>query len=71
MTRSFASAQKRRPRRTQPIRVMRSPRDPSITPYGFKCFRLVRIYDGDPGEPPFAAIELQHSTNAMFAFTKV
>lgn len=55
MTRSYARRRITRPLRVVPVRK----RDPSITALGFTCFRLV---DG------VTAIELEHSTNSMFAF---
>lgn len=67
MTRSFGTSQKERRPSTLPVR---SHRDASITLVGFTCFRLVRIYDCEPGEPPYAPIQLLQSTNTMFAFTK-
>jgi len=59
MTRSYLSSARKR-RITQPVRVVRRPRDAAITSHGFTCFRLV---DGDP-------VELTYSTNTMFAFVR-
>jgi hypothetical protein len=56
MTRSYSSSRSRRI--TQPLRIVKPPRDPAISTLGFTCFRLVM------GEP----LELKHSSNAMFVF---
>ena len=63
MTRTYTTTRRRRA--TAPIA---RPRNPAITPIAFTCFRLVRIDDREPGEPPFAPIELCDPTNAMAAF---
>lgn len=55
MTRSYARRRITRPLRFAAPRL----RDPAIEVLGFTCYRLV---DGE------TAIELTHSTNAMFAF---
>jgi hypothetical protein len=49
-------------------------RKPTVPPnprtLSFTCFRLVPIHDREPGEPPYAAIELTETQNAMRAFVK-
>jgi hypothetical protein len=59
MTRSYAPRSRRL---TQPLRVVRYPRDPAIDDLGFTCFRLVPSPDG------LAPIELVASSARMFAF---
>lgn len=59
MTRSYGTPRSRRI--TQPLRIVKRPRDPAITVLGFTCFRLVM------GEP----LEVKHSTNTMFVFVRV
>jgi hypothetical protein len=63
MTRSYAAA--RAGRITKPLVLprVRPPRDATITPLGFTCFRLMRTYDA--GGPPFIAIEKRDRRNAM------
>jgi hypothetical protein len=65
MTRSFGSYRKSIRRVT---RSVRRPRNPSIQPMGFKCFRLVAIRDPEPTEGPFERVELCETMNAMGAF---
>ena len=66
MTRPLPAA--RRPRRiTQPIVVVRRPRDPAIDDLGFSCFRLVPTLDDDA---PFAPLAVERSRHAMFAFVR-
>ena len=59
MTRSYRTQDRSR-RITQPMRIVRQPRDPAIQDLGFTCFRLVM------GEP----LVVEHSTNTMFAFVR-
>lgn len=66
MTRSYRSPRTRQSRITQPIRIVR-PRDPSITPLGFTCYRLVRVHDGNV---PFVAIPHVERTNTMSVFAR-
>ncbi len=63
MTRSYAS---RRARHS--VRVVRPPRDPSITVLGFECFRLEGSGELDPVEPAYVAVRLFQTRNAMGAF---
>ncbi len=58
MTRSYAP----RSRRTTQRIVIERPRDPSITPLGFTCFRVIAI-----DEP---AIRNVDSKNTMSAFVR-
>jgi len=69
MTRSLAMPRSGRQRITQPLLSARprAPRDPSITPLGFTCFKLVRSYGGPPGAPLFAVLPNPGSRNAMAA----
>jgi len=60
MTRSYGSSHRSSRRITQPLRIVKPPRDPSITTLGFTCFRLVM------GQP----LVVKHSTNTMFAFVR-
>ena len=43
-------------------------RTPKPYKLGFTCFRLVPFYDGQPGEPAYATVELEDTSNAMRAF---
>jgi hypothetical protein len=63
MTRQFHKAL-----RTITTRKPTVPRNPRTL--SFTCFRLVPILDREPGEPPYAAIELTETQNAMRAFVK-
>ena len=58
MTRSYGSSRSRRI--TQPLRIVRAAKDPSIEDLGFSCFRLVM------GTP----VPVTYSTNTMFAFVR-
>jgi len=64
MTRSFVTAARKR-RVTQRLRVVGRPRDPAVTYVGFTCFRLAATGDADD---PYVPIQVQFSTNTMFAF---
>jgi hypothetical protein len=64
MTRSIASA-RRAPTKKKGTRSLR---DPSITRLSFTCYRLIRVEDPDPGEPPWCPIELIQTRNTMGAF---
>lgn len=66
MTRSLAAS---RPSTRRVVsRAPRPARDPRFTRLSFTCFRLVPIGDPEPGELPFATIELMATMNAMGAF---
>jgi hypothetical protein len=67
MTRAFGSHHSRRP--VQRIPYVPRRRDPSIRSLGFTCFQLVVIVDRDPGEPPYAPIQVRETRNTMGAFT--
>jgi hypothetical protein len=57
MTRSF-----HQPVRLVSRRARRAPRPHTLS---FTCFRLIEIFDREPGDPPYASIELCDPTNAM------
>ena len=57
MTRSFHQAVRlvaRRPKRL-----------PKKTTLSFTCYRLVKIWDRQPGEPEYATVQVTDPTNAM------
>lgn len=66
MTRSPRVAKTQRPSASHRARD-KAPRDPSITPLGVTCFRLVALHDGELG---FAARRLATLTVAMVAFAR-
>jgi len=57
MTRSFHQAVRLVPRRAK-----RLPRKDTLS---FTCFRLVKIWDREPGEAEYATVEVAETTNAM------
>jgi hypothetical protein len=57
MTRSFHQAVRLLPRRAK-----RLPRKDTLS---FTCFRLVKIWDREPGEPEYSTVEVAETTNAM------
>lgn len=65
MTRSFGAS---RPSKRAPALARRHQ---AIEPRSFTCYRLVPIYDPEPGEPAFASIELMQTSNAMGAFMRL
>jgi len=69
MTRAYGSHHSRRTQKLVPF--VPRPRDPSIRTLGFTCFQLVPIIDRDPGEPPYAPIQVRETRNAMGAFSRV
>lgn len=50
---------------TQPIALFTRPRDPAIDSRAFTCYRLVTAGD------VLVALQLQHSDNRMFAFSRL
>ncbi len=64
MTRQFHKALRSTSTRKAPLRT------PNPHTLGFTCFRLVPLYDGEPGDPAYASIELEGTSNAMGAFLK-
>lgn len=68
MTRSLAASRHSRPKSQRVFTRVPRARDPRFTRFGFTCFRLIPITDGDPDEAPFAPIELMTTMNAMGAF---
>jgi hypothetical protein len=57
MTRSFHQAVRLLPRRAK-----RLPRKDTLS---FTCFRLVKNWDREPGEPEYSTVQITNSTNAM------
>jgi hypothetical protein len=57
MTRSFHQAVRLVPRRAK-----RVPRKDTLS---FTCYRLVKIWDREPGELEYATVEVAETTNAM------
>ena len=56
---------KRLARRSAPV----APRPaPTIEKLGFTCFRLVAVYGGEPGDPPYAARRVRETTTRMRVF---
>jgi hypothetical protein len=57
MTRTFHQAVRLVPRRPR--------REPRPATLSFTCYRLVRILDREPGEAPYATVQVVDPANAM------